>query len=105
LPPQTHGNNIAEMVWTVVPTIIVIFMFVISWQTLNVVDTASANPQTRIRALAGQFQWQFDYLSPDGTKVLYTELLPLVSLGGGMTVPAGRTVHLSLVSKDVIHAF
>ena len=31
LPPQTHGNAIAEVVWTVVPTLIVAFMFVISW--------------------------------------------------------------------------
>lgn len=105
LPPQTHGNNVAEFVWTIVPTLIVIFLFVVSWQTLNAVDTASANPQTRIRALAGQFQWQFDYLAPDGTTVLYTELLPLASQGGGMTVPAGRTVQLTLVSNDVIHAF
>jgi cytochrome c oxidase subunit II len=105
LPPQIHGNNIAEMVWTVVPTIIVIFLFVVSWQTLNEVDTTSASPQTKIRALAGQFQWQFDYLNDDGTKVLYTEQLPLVSQGGGMTVPAGRSVALSLVSNDVIHAF
>ena len=43
LPPQTHGNNIAEFVWTIVPTIIVIFMFVVSWQTLNEVDTSSAD--------------------------------------------------------------
>ena len=42
LPPQTHGNNIAEFVWTVVPTILVIFMFVISWQTLNAVDKSSS---------------------------------------------------------------
>jgi len=105
LPPQIHGNNIAEMVWTVIPTLIVIFLFVVSWQTLNAVDTTSANPQTKIRALAGQFQWQFDYLSDDGATVLYTELLPLVSQGGGMTVPAGRSVALSLVSNDVIHAF
>ena len=105
LPPQTHGNNIAEFVWTIVPTIIVLFLFVVSWQTLNVVDTASANPQTRIRAVAGQFQWQFDYLGPDGSEILYTELLPLTEAGGGMVVPAGRTVQLSLVSNDVIHAF
>jgi cytochrome c oxidase subunit 2 len=32
-------------------------------------------------------------------------MLPLVSQGGGMTVPAGRSVALSLVSNDVIHAF
>jgi cytochrome c oxidase subunit 2 len=105
LPPQTHGNNIAEFVWTIVPTIIVIFMFFVSWQTLNQVDTATAGAQTKIRALAGQFQWQFDYLAQDGTTVLYTEYIPLSKDGGGMTVPAGRTVLLSLVSNDVIHAF
>jgi cytochrome c oxidase subunit II len=105
LPPQIHGNNVAEMIWTVVPTLIVIFMFIVSWQTLNAVDRSSADAQTKIRAVAGQFQWQFDYLGPDGKTVLYTELLPLVSQGGGMTVPAGRTVQLSLVSNDVIHAF
>jgi cytochrome c oxidase subunit 2 len=105
LPPQTHGNNIAELIWTVVPTLIVIFMFIVSWQTLNEVDRSSADAQTKIRAVAGQFQWQFDYLGPDGTTVLYTELLPLVSQDGGMMVPAGRTVQLSLTSKDVIHAF
>src|SRR3954470_18865438 len=42
LPPQTHGNNIAELIWTLVPTVLVIFMFVISWQTLNQVDRSSA---------------------------------------------------------------
>ncbi len=105
LPPQTHGNNIAEFVWTIVPTILVIFMFVISWQTLNQVDKSSADAQTKIRAVAGQFQWTFDYLAPDGTTILYTEFIPLASQGGGMNVPAGRTVQLSLVSNDVIHAF
>ena len=105
LPPQTHGNNVAEFVWTVVPTLIVILMFIVSWQTLNAVDTSAADANTtRIRAVAAQFQWQFDYLDQND-KVLYTEFIPLVSGGGGMMVPAGRTVQLSLVSKDVIHAF
>ena len=50
LPPQTHGNNIAEFVWTVVPTIIVIFMFIVSWQTLNAVDTSSPTAQSGSRS-------------------------------------------------------
>jgi cytochrome c oxidase subunit 2 len=104
LPPQTHGNNLAELVWTIVPTIIVVFLFVVSWQTLNVVDTAAANPDTRIRAVAGQFQWQFDYLAEDGQTILYTENLA-TGEDGGMAVPAGRTVQLTLTSQDVIHAF
>jgi cytochrome c oxidase subunit 2 len=104
LPAQTHGNNIAEAVWTIVPTLIVVFLFVVSWQTLNTVERVSANPETRIRAVAGQFQWTFDYLDQSGEKVLYTQLLPTGD-GGGMAVPAGRSVLLSLESPDVIHAF
>ena len=77
----------------------------ISWQTLNVVDTNSTPTTTRIRALAGQFQWQFDYLSEDGRTILYTQSLPTAAAGGGMYVPAGRTIQLSLASQDVIHAF
>ncbi len=111
LPPQTHGNNVAEFVWTIVPTILVLFMFVISWQTLNEVDTSDPSAQTKIRAVAGQFQWVFEYLDQDGTKVLYTEYAPRVdgtdATIGGMYVPAGRTVQLQLFvsPKDVIHAF
>ena len=104
LPAQTHGNNLAELVWTIVPSLIVIFLFVVSWQTLNAVDTAAANPETRIRAVAGQFQWQFDYLAEDGQTILFTQNLP-VGEDGGMVVPAGRTVQLTMTSNDVIHAF
>ena len=106
LPPQTHGNNIAEFVWTIVPTILVIFMFVISWQTLNSVDKSSDDAQTKIRAVAGQFQWTFDYLAPDGDDHPLHRVHPAGrAQDGGMIVPAGRTVQLSLVSNDVIHAF
>jgi cytochrome c oxidase subunit 2 len=107
LPPQTHGNNIAEFVWTIVPTIIVIFMFIVSWQTLNAVDVSSPTAQTKIRAVAGQFQWTFEYLDQAGDKAVYTEFQPLTANGGGMYVPAGRTVQLQLFvsPKDVIHAF
>jgi cytochrome c oxidase subunit 2 len=107
LPPQTHGNNVAELVWTVVPTIIVAFLFVVSWQTLNSVEAVSANPETRIRAVAGQFQWTFDYFDASGENVVYSEFLPTRqdSGDGGMVVPAGRSVLLSLESPDVLHAF
>jgi cytochrome c oxidase subunit II len=104
LPPQTHGNNLAELVWTIVPTIIVVFLFVISWQTLNAVDTPEPNPDRQIRAVAGQFQWQFDYLADDGTTILFTQNLA-TGADGGMAVPAGETVRLTLTSPDVIHAF
>jgi cytochrome c oxidase subunit 2 len=111
LPAQTHGNAIAEVVWTVVPTLIVAFLFVVSWQTLNSVDAVSAQPQTKIRAVAGQFQWQFEYLPADydpaaatPPEPVFTQLAP-TGEDGGLVVPAGRTVRLYLYSPDVIHAF
>jgi cytochrome c oxidase subunit 2 len=107
LPPQTHGNNLAEVTWTLIPTAIVIFMFVISWQTLNSVEATSAQPNLKVRAVAGQFQWSFDYLPADAqfdTKPLFTVTAP-EGPDGGLTLPAGQTTHLYLFSNDVIHAF
>jgi cytochrome c oxidase subunit 2 len=99
LPPQVHGNNILEIVWTVVPTIIVAVMFVFSFNSLNKVDAVANTTDIRIRAVAAQFQWSFEYLSADGQQVQFQQLAP------EMTVPAGSPVHLSLRSRDVIHAF
>ena len=107
LPPQTHGNNLAEVIWTLVPTAIVIFMFVISWQTLNSVEATSAQPNLKVRAVAGQFQWSFDYLPADAkydTKPLFTVTAP-EGPDGGLFLPAGQTTHLYLFTNDVIHAF
>ena len=107
LPPQTHGNNVAEIIWTVIPTAIVIFLFIISWQTLNSVEAVSAKPDLKVRAVAGQFQWSFDYLPADAkpdTKAVFTITAP-VGADGGLTLPAGQTTHLFLHSPDVIHAF
>ena len=99
LPPQIHGNNVLEIVWTVMPTILVGVMFVFSFNSLNTVDAVANTTDIRIRAVAAQFQWSFEYLSADGQAVQFEQLAP------EMTVPVGKTVHLSLRSKDVIHAF
>jgi cytochrome c oxidase subunit 2 len=107
LPPQTHGNNLAEVIWTVVPTIIVVFLFVISWQSLNTVEAVKATPDLKVRAVAGQFQWSFEYLPADAdarSKPVFTVNAP-VGPDGGLVLPAGQTTHLFLHSPDVIHAF
>ncbi|HSG84715.1 MAG TPA: cytochrome c oxidase subunit II, partial [Candidatus Limnocylindrales bacterium] len=100
LPPQIHGNNLLEIVWTVIPMIVVAGMFFFSWQTLNSVNAADADPgEVRIRAIGARYQWTFEYLTADGSSVEFTQFAP------EMVVPAGETVHLTLRSPDVIHAF
>jgi cytochrome c oxidase subunit 2 len=104
LPPQTHGNNLAETLWTVIPTVIVAYLFFISWQTLNRVDAVSEQPGLQVRATAGQFQWTFDYLAADGTTVEYKQLVPTGETGG-LFLPVGEPVLVQLESPDVVHAF
>jgi cytochrome c oxidase subunit II len=107
LPPQTHGNNLVEVLWTLIPTVIVVFLFAISWDTLQKVDAISPPPQRDlyVKALAGQFQWQFEYLDAAGVH-LATETRPISGPeGGGMAVPVGKNVYVELVSGDVIHAW
>ena len=104
LPPQTHGNNLAEILWTVIPTVIVAFLFFISWQTLNRVDAVSPQPGLQVRAIAGQFQWTFDYLAEDGQTVEYTQFLP-TGAEGGLVLPVGVPILLQLDSPDVVHSF
>ena len=96
-----------EALWTLIPTVIVLYLFAISWQTLNTVDyTSVANgqqPDVQIHVLAGQFQWQFEYLDAQG-KHLATQTKPFGD-GGGMAVPVGKKVYVTLSSGDVIHAW
>jgi cytochrome c oxidase subunit 2 len=105
LPPQTHGNNLVEVIWTVIPTAIVLVLFAMSWQSLNTVD-AKVPTDVSVRAIAARFQWSFAYLDGTGpdAKTLFTVALP-VGDEGGMVLPVGEPVHVELRSDDVIHAF
>lgn len=102
LPPQIHGNNLVEVIWTAIPTLIVALLFVLSWQTLNTVE-ATTPTDIHVRAVAQRFQWSFEYLDANGNK-LFTQVIPTGDTGG-MFVPVGKPVFVSLRAVDVIHAF
>ncbi len=48
LPPQFHGNNLLEVVWTVVPLLIVAGLFVLTWGVLARVDARADNPRVTV---------------------------------------------------------
>lgn len=89
--PPTHGNTKLEIVWTVVPTLLLIAMAV--WAYLVLSDNeASAENRLFVDVTAQQFAWDYSY--------------PGTNVGSGdLRVPAGRQVELQMRSKDVIHDF
>ena len=90
--PPTHGHTGLEIVWTIIPTLLVTAIGVISAVVLARNDHVGKNP-LRVNVTAQQFVWSFQYA---GNKNMQT---------GMLRVPMGRSLLLTFTAKDVIHSF
>lgn len=84
-----HHNTPLEITWSVIPTIIVIGIFVVGFRSYLDIYTAPKNAFD-IKATAQKWAWSFQY--PNG------------AISDDLYVPAGRPVRLVLRSSDVLHA-
>jgi len=99
LPTQTHGNNRLELTWTLIPTVIVLALFVFTIQAQDKVLDRSAKPDVNVTVTGVQWSWRFTY-EGTGAEVLGTpEHIP------EMVLPVGQRVRVKLVSADVVHSF
>jgi cytochrome c oxidase subunit 2 len=92
VPKQFHGNSTLEVLWTVIPVILLIFIAVPTWRVLF----KHAKPQVnamKIEAIGHQWWWEFRY--PDLGITTANEL----------HVPENTALNLTVYSEDVIHAF
>ena len=87
---QASSNLWLEIVWIVLPTLLVMAMFWYGWKEYLVLRTVppGALPVT---ATASMWSWEFKYANGRTSPKLY--------------VPVGQPVRVELVSKDVIHGF
>ncbi len=90
--PSIHGHTGLEIVWTIVPAILVIAIGVISAVVLSQNGNAGTNPMT-INVFAQQFSWRFEYPDNDGIK------------SGELVLPVDRNITFEMESADVIHSF
>lgn len=88
-----HGNTRLEIIWTVIPVILVLGLGGYSWAVLEDIEKEDENALT-INTYAQQFAWTFGY-PENGNK--WSE--------GEFHVPVGRQVHFELQAQDVIHSF
>lgn len=98
LPEQLHGNNTVEVIWTLIPSVIVLVLFTFSMITLGEVEARSEDPGVTVRVEGFQWNWLFRY--EDGPTVQPQGNEPPV-----LAVPVGEPVNLILESTDVNHSF
>jgi cytochrome c oxidase subunit 2 len=99
LPEQLHGNNTVEIIWTIIPTVIVFVLFFFSMLTLGEVEASSdVDDATTVEVTGFQWQWTFRY--ENGAEMTGTADEPAV-----LALPVNEPVRLVLYSLDVNHAF
>ena len=89
--PYITGNETLELIWTVIPTILLMVIFVYAYVVYKDMRTPPADA-TEISVTARQWLWQFEYYN--GKKTL-----------NELYVQQNRPVKLVMRSEDVLHSF
>jgi cytochrome c oxidase subunit 2 len=106
VPRQTAYNLPLEIVYTIVPFLIIAVLFFFTVSTQNRVMQRSANPDVTIAVNAFKWNWQFVY--SDTTDSNGGE--PVSTVGSSteipiLVVPTDEKIRFELASADVIHSF
>jgi cytochrome c oxidase subunit 2 len=115
-----HENTTIEIIWTVIPLVILIAMAWPATKTLlEIKDTTT--PDITIKATGYQWKWGYDYLRGEGEGISFLSNLatPQDQISGGapkgdnylrevdnpLVVPVGRKIRILATANDVIHAW
>ncbi|WP_226034595.1 cytochrome c oxidase subunit II [Aquibacillus saliphilus] len=94
VPKQTEGNKALEVIWTVIPIILLIIIAVPTVSaTFDLADTTEKNDSLNISVTGNQYWWHFNY----GEEEIQTSQ--------DLYIPTGEKVYLNMMSSDVLHSF
>ncbi len=117
---QFHENTTVEIIWTVIPFLILVAMAWPATKTL-IAFKDTANPDITIKATGYQWKWGYDYLKGEGEGVAFLSALStpqdqihnqkpkgenyLLEVDNPLVVPVGKKVRILTTANDVIHSF
>jgi cytochrome c oxidase subunit 2 len=117
---QFHENTTVELLWTVIPAIILV---VIAWPVTKVViaqkDTSA--PDITVKVTGYQWKWGYDYIKGEGEGISFVSMLStprdqienkapkgehyLLEVDNEMVVPVGKKIRVITTAADVIHSW
>jgi len=113
-PSKTTHNTLIEVIWTVVPVIILVFIAVPSFRLLTMELVVPPSDLT-VKVTASQWHWNYTYPKEAGgfnfdsyvkeDKDLKEGDIRLLAVDNEAVVPVNKIVKLEVTSTDVIHSF
>ena len=122
-PANFHESVTVEVIWTIVPFIIVILMALPATKVL-VASKDTSNAEVTIKATGYQWKWGYDYLNGEGQGVSFLSALDsshreisndgakgqvpddyLFKVDNPLVVPVNKKIRIITTANDVIHAW
>lgn len=108
VPSRTTHNTLIEVIWTIVPVMILVGIAIPSFRLLfEQVDVPKAD--ITIKATGKQWYWTYSY--PDNGKFEFDSLMAadkqprLLAVDNEMVVPVNKIVRVQVTGADVIHSY
>ena len=120
-PADFHHSTKLEIMWTIIPVVILVVMAIPSTATLTAMyDASDADIDIEVRGL--QWKWQYTYLNDDPekeVKFISSLLTPseeiyndarkrenyLLDVDNEVVIPINKKIRFLITSQDVIHAW
>ena len=115
-----HENTTVEIVWTVVPVLILLGMAYPATKTVIAMKDTS-KPDLTVKATGYQWKWGYDYIKGEGEGIQFVSNMStpreqitgevdkgehyLLEVDKPLVVPVGKKVRMLLTADDVIHAW
>lgn len=115
VPSKTAHHTMLEVVWTLIPVIILVVIGIPSMKLLFELDKPQ-NPDITIKAIGHQWYWSYEYPAQNGKsfsfdsymiedKDLKPGQLRLLEVDNRVVIPVNATVRVIVTSTDVLHSF
>jgi cytochrome c oxidase subunit II len=113
VPSRTSHNTVIEMLWTVVPVLILVIIAIPSFKLMYYMDRVP-NPEMTIKVTGHQWYWSYEYPDQDGLAfdsniIPEDQLKPgqkrLLDVDNPLVVPADTTIRVLITGTDVIHSW
>ncbi len=114
---QFHENTMVEVVWTVIPFLILMFMALPATRTILAMKDTTV-PDMTIKVTGYQWKWSYDYIDQgfgffSNLKTPYTQIYNqepkgehyLLEVDQPLVVPAGKRIRVLITAGDVIHSW